>query len=85
MNVDIVLILFFIRFSKLTTQLFELGTKMKQIALEHTHHQEMLEHGVIESLEEYSGIIHTLPVLAKLHEEAMSLYNEVKQKGSVSK
>ena len=75
----------FIRFSKLTTQMFELGTKMKQIALQHIHHQEMLEHGVIESLDEYSGIIHTLPVLVKLHEEAMSFYNEVKQKGSVSK
>ena len=48
------------------------------------HHQEVLEQQVLNTLQEYSGIIHTLPVLVKLHEEAMEAYNSSKEKDSVS-
>ena len=64
-------------------QLHDLGSCMRQTSLRARRYQEQMSKGVIESLEEYSGIIHTLPVLVKLHEEAMAVYNESKQKGSV--
>ena len=72
------------RFSFAMTQLHDLGSCIRQTSLKTRRHQESLTKGVIEGLEEYSGIIHTLPVLVKLHEDAMAVYNESKQKGSVS-
>lgn len=74
----------FHRFTKLMTEMHELGTKMRQLASLHLEHQESLEVEVIEDLEEYSSIIHTLPVLIKMHEEAMASFNDCRQKGSVS-
>lgn len=61
----------------------DIGTRMRQLSTQHISHQEKLELDVIEGFEEYSGIIHTLPVLVKMHEEAMAAYNQCKQKGSV--
>ena len=64
-------------------QFHDLGSRIRQTSLRYKRHQEQLQQGVIEGLEEYSGIMHTLPVLVKLHEEAMGAYNDSKQKGSV--
>ena len=49
----------------------------------HQHHQDALEHWVVETLQEYVGIIHTLPMLVKLHEEAMEAFNSSREKDSV--
>ena len=38
----------------------------------------------METLQEYSGVINTLPGLVRLHEEAMEYYNSSKTKDSVS-
>ena len=47
-------------------------------------HQEAMERQVQDTLEDYSGIIHTLPMLVKLHEEAMEVFNASREKDSVS-
>ena len=65
-------------------QVYDLGYKIRQTAVNQTKYQKSLGENVIEELEEYVSIIHTLPVLVKLHDEAMALYDEIKQKGSVS-
>ena len=43
-----------------------------------------MERKVLDTLKEYSGIIHTLPILVRLHEDAMETYNTSKEKDSVS-
>ena len=70
-------------FAHVMSQLHDLGSCIRHTSLRVKRHQELLTKGVIEGLEEYSGIVHTLPVLVKLHEDAMAVYNESKQKGSV--
>ena len=65
-------------------EMHEVGAKMKRLASLHLEHQERLEVEVVEDLEEYSSIVHTLPILIKMHEEAMASFNECKQKASVS-
>ncbi|XP_003384967.1 PREDICTED: uncharacterized protein LOC100640359 [Amphimedon queenslandica] len=70
------------KFSKLMMELHDIGSKMRRLASLHLKHQERLDVEVIEDLEEYSSIIHTLPVLIKMHEEAMASFNECKQKAS---
>ena len=47
-------------------------------------HQEAMERQVKDTLDDYSGIIHTLPMLVKLHEEAMEVFNSSREKDSVS-
>lgn len=71
-------------FTHVMTQLHDLGSCIRQASKRIRRHKELMTKGVIEGLEEYSGIVHTLPVLVKLHEDAMTVYNESKQKGSVS-
>lgn len=71
-------------FSKLMIELEIIGDKMRHVAIQHTEHQDKLEVDVIEGLEEYLSIIHTLPVLVKKHEEAMTAFNACKEKGSVN-
>ena len=56
---------------------------MRQMTSVHQHHQDALEHWVVETLQEYVGIIHTLPMLVKLHEEAMETFNSSREKDSV--
>lgn len=65
------------------SEVYNLGSKMRKLVTHHMQYQEKLEANTIEGLEEYSSIVHTLPVLVKLHEEAMASFNESKQKGSV--
>ena len=72
------------RFSKLTQDLQDIAGGMRQLSHLGMDHREALETQVVDVLRDYSGIIHTLPVLVKLHEEAMELFNASKEKGSVS-
>lgn len=46
-------------------------------------HQEAMDRQVQDMLNDYSGIIHTLPMLVKLHEDAMELFNSSREKDSV--
>ena len=71
-------------FTHVMAQLHDIGSCIRQTSLRVKRHQELLSKGVIEGLEEYSNIVHTLPVMVKLHEDAMAVYNESKHKGSVS-
>jgi len=64
--------------------LHDTATGMRKMTSVYQHHQEVLEQQVLNTLQEYSGIIHTLPVLVKLHGEAMEAYNSSKEKDSVS-
>lgn len=66
------------------TEMHEIGSKMRRLASLHLEHQERLDVEVIEDLEEYSSIVHTLPLLIKMHDEAMASFNDCKQKASVS-
>ena len=61
----------------------DIASKMRQMTSVHQHHQDALEHWVVETLQEYVGIIHTLPVLVKLHEEGMEIFNSSREKDSV--
>jgi sorting nexin-9/18/33 len=70
------------KFTKLVSQLHDIGLKIRQLSSEHPHYQENIELDTIEVLEEYTNMIHTLPVLVRMHEEAMSYFNDSKQKGS---
>ena len=47
-------------------------------------HQESMGRQVKDTLDDYSGIIHTLPMLVKMHEEAMDVFNSSREKDSVS-
>lgn len=47
-------------------------------------HQESMGRQVVDTLDDYSGIIHTLPMLVKMHEEAMDVFNSSREKDSVS-
>ena len=72
------------RFSMMTHDLHEIAGGMRQVSQLGLEHQEAMETQVVDVLRDYSGIIHTLPVLVKLHEEAMEMFNASKEKDSVS-
>ena len=65
------------------SEFYNLGSQMRKLVSQHTEYQDKLEANMVEGLEEYSSIVHTLPVLVKMHEEAMACFNESKHKGSV--
>ena len=71
------------RFSVMMKDIHDIASKMRQMTSVHQHHQDALEHWVVETLQEYVGIIHTLPVLVKLHEEGMEIFNSSREKDSV--
>lgn len=64
--------------------LSDIAGGIKQVSQLSSDYQGALETQVVDVLRDYSGIIHTLPVLVKLHEEAMEIYNASKEKDSVS-
>ena len=72
------------RFTVMLKNLYDIANGMKRTNYVHQKHQEAMESKIMDALREYSGIIHTLPVLVKLHEEAMELYNASKERDSVS-
>lgn len=72
------------RFMKMTRDLYDMAGSMRQLTELGLTHQETVETKVVDTLRDYSGIIHTLPVLVKLHEEAMEIFNASKEKDSVS-
>lgn len=61
------------------------ATRMRAMGPHFQHHQEAMQRDVMETLGEYSGIVHTLPMLVRRHEESMETYNYSKQKDSVSR
>ena len=63
--------------------LHSIAGNLRQVSQLGQEHQETLEKQVLDVLREYSGIIHTLPVLVKLHEEAMEMFDASKEKDSV--
>ena len=64
-------------------ELQDLSKGMQQTSRAYHTHQEAMESRIMESLQEYSGIINTLPGLVRLHEEAMEYYNFSKNKDTV--
>ena len=70
-------------FTKMARDLHDIAGSMRQVTELGLEHQETVEAQVVDILRDYSGIIHTLPVLVKLHEEAMELFNASKEKDSV--
>lgn len=65
--------------------LLDLSSGMQRTSLVFQAHQEAMESLVMETLQEYSGVINTHPGLVRLHEEAMEYYNNSKNKDSVSR
>lgn len=66
-------------------ELLDLASGMQRTSLIFQAHQEAMESLVMETLQEYSGVINTHPGLVRLHEEAMEYYNNSKNKDSVSR
>ena len=66
-------------------ELLDLASGMQRTSLVFQAHQEAMESLVMETLQEYSGVINTHPGLVRLHEEAMEYYNNSKNKDSVSR
>ena len=64
--------------------LLELVSGIKKASQVFQKHKDAMEGEVMETLQEYSGVINTLPGLVRLHEEAMDYYNFSKNKDSVS-
>ncbi len=69
----------------MTQDMHDVAGGMRQLSQQFIEEnpQDSLETQVVDVLRDYSGIIHTLPVLVKLHEEAMDMYNASKEKDSV--
>ena len=65
-------------------ELQDLAKGMQRTSKVYQTHREAMGTQVMETLQEYSGIINTLPGLVRLHEEAMEFYNFSKDKDSVS-
>ena len=65
-------------------ELLDLASGMQRTSRVFQDHQEAMESQVMETLQEYSGVINTLPGLVRLHEEAMEYYESSKNKDSVS-
>ena len=63
--------------------LHDLATDVRHTSHTYSRYQTGLERVVLSTLEDYSGIIHTLPILVKLHEDAMEAFNYSKEKDSV--
>lgn len=71
-------------FHKMTKDLYDIAAGIRGVSKLGQGHQDSIDKEVVDTLRDYSGIIHTLPVLVKLHEEAMEIYNASKEKDSVS-
>ena len=67
----------------MTGDLQDVAGNLRQLSQLSLNHQLAMETRVVDTLRDYTGIIHTLPVLVKLHEEAMDLFNASKEKDSV--
>ena len=65
-------------------ELLDLASGIQRTSQVFQAHQEAMEAQVMETLQEYSGVLNTLPGLVRLHEEAMEYYNSSKSKDSVS-
>ncbi len=63
--------------------LHDVATGMRRTRTVYQTHHDSMQQSVVDMLKEYSGIIHTLPILVRLHEEAMEAYNTSKEKDSV--
>jgi hypothetical protein len=70
------------RFNSMLSQLLELASGLQKMWRVFQSHQDSMETEVMETLQEYSGVINTLPGLVRLHEEAMEYYNSSKTKDS---
>ena len=71
------------RFAQMAENLHDLSGRMRKFKpLVHRHHEAM-DRQVQDTLDDYSGIIHTLPMLVKLHEDAMELFNSSREKDTV--
>ena len=68
----------------MTKELHDIAGGIRTLSQFGQRHQDNLDEEVVDTFREYSGIIHTLPVLVKLHEEAMEIYNASKEKDTVS-
>ncbi len=66
-------------------ELYDVAGAIRKLASLHQDHQESVERNVVDPLAEYVGIIHTLPTLVRLHDEAMETYKISKEKDTVSK
>ena len=71
------------RFSKMIQDLHTVAGAIRQMSQLGLEHEDFMERQVLDTLRDYSGIIHTLPMLVKLHEEAMDVYDASKEKDSV--
>ena len=65
-------------------ELYDLASGMRKLSSLHQTYQDSMERTVLDALTDYSGIIHTLPMLVRLHEDAMETYNASKEKDTVS-
>ena len=73
-----------LRFNSMLCELLDLASGIQRTSQVFQAHQEAMEAQVMETLQEYSGVLNTLPGLVRLHEEAMEYYNSSKSKDSVS-
>lgn len=66
------------------SELYQVAGGIRKLAGLHQMHQESVERNVLDALSDYVGVIHTLPMLVRLHEDAMEAYNTSKEKDTVS-
>ena len=62
----------------------DIASGIRQTGTVYQSYQNSMELMVMDTLKEYSGVVHTLPILVRLHEEAMETYNASREKDSVS-
>ncbi len=67
------------------SELYDVAGKIRKLASLQQNHQDSIESNVLNALSDYVGIIHTLPTLVRMHEEAMEIYRVSKDKDTVRK
>jgi hypothetical protein len=69
-------------FTSLLTDVASVAKGIESVAQLCSFQQDMLEQSTVNTLQDYSGILHTVPGIVKLHEDAMKAYNVSKEKDS---
>lgn len=72
-----------LRFNCMMKEFYDLAGGMNRLSNLQQTFCDSMERNVLDSLSDYSGIIHTLPILVRLHEDAMEVYDTSKEKDTV--
>ena len=67
---------------KLVGDLVAVGEGIEKTARQFSLQQDILEQSTIDVLQDYSGTLHKIPGIVKLHEDAMKAYQHSKERDS---